>query len=103
LWRPLHGLLATCRDKLDWNQEAEKTFQTLKKAFIIALILIHPNFSKTFFMEIDASDFALEVVLSQSEENRKLHPIAFYSKKFNVAEINYEIYDKELLAIMDSF
>jgi hypothetical protein len=31
------------------------------------------------------------------------HPIAFYSQKFSVAEINYNIHDKELLAIVDSF
>jgi len=54
-------------------------------------------------MEIDASDFALEAILSQPRENRKLHLVAFHSKKFNAVEINYEIYDKELLVIVDSF
>ena len=29
--------------------------------------------------------------------------MAFHSRKFDVAEINYEIHDKELLAIVDSF
>ena len=35
--------------------------------------------------------------------NDKLHPIAFHSRKFSATKINYEIYDKELLAIVDSF
>jgi hypothetical protein len=54
-------------------------------------------------METDASDFALGALLSQEREGRRLHPISFYSRKFSVVEINYEIYDKELLAIVDSF
>jgi len=93
----------TCKDKLNWNQEAKKVFQTLKKAFTTAPILIHPNFLKPFFMDIDALDFALGVVLSQLGENGKLHPVAFHSRKFNAAKINYEIYDKELFTIVDSF
>ena len=54
-------------------------------------------------MEINASDFALGVVLSQLGNGEKLHPIAFHSQKFSAVEINYEIHDKELLAIVDSF
>ena len=65
--------------------------------------LVHPDFAKTFYLETDASDFALRVVLSQMGADEKLHSVAFYSQKFSVAEINYKIYDKELLAIVDSF
>jgi hypothetical protein len=39
--------------------------------------------------------------LSQPDDNGILHPVAFYSRKFNPAELNYEIYDKEMLAIVD--
>jgi len=65
--------------------------------------LVHPDFNKPFFIETDASDFALGAILLQMGEEGKLHPIAFYSRKFSAAEINYEIHDKELLAIVDSF
>jgi hypothetical protein len=54
-------------------------------------------------METDASDFALGAVLSQEGDRRRLYPIAFYSRKFSAIEINYEIHDKELLIIVDSF
>ena len=54
-------------------------------------------------METDALDFALDAVLSQMGTDDKLHPIAFHSRKFSAAEINYEIHDKVLLAIVDSF
>mgnify|MGYP000754147652 FL=1 len=49
------------------------------------------------------SDFALWSVLSQPGEDGKLHLIAFHSRKFTAIEINYDIHNKELLVIVDSF
>jgi hypothetical protein len=69
----------------------------------MAPILIHPDFSKPFFLESNAFDYALGVVLSQKGEDEQLHLIAFHSRKFTATEINYKTYDKELLAIVDSF
>ena len=54
-------------------------------------------------IETDASDFAIGAVLSQRDDEGRLHPIAFHSRKFQPAEINYEIHDKELLVIVDAF
>jgi len=54
-------------------------------------------------METDASDFAIGAVLSRRNEENRLHPVAFHSRKFSPAEITYEIHDKELLAIVDGF
>jgi hypothetical protein len=93
----------TCKNKLEWNAEADQAFETLKKAFTTAPILTHPDFQKPFFLETDASDFALGAVLSQPDKDGHLHPVAFHSRKFTATEINYEIHDKELLAIVDSF
>jgi hypothetical protein len=42
-------------------------------------------------------------VLSQKDDEGVLHPVAFFSKKHSLQEINYEIYDKELLAIIRAF
>ena len=50
----------------------------------------------------DASDFGLGCVLFQYQGGR-LHPVAFHSRKLNSAERNYEIHDKELLAIIEAF
>ena len=50
-------------------------------------------------VEADASDYAAGAVLSQKQEG-KWHPIAYMSKAFSDVEHNYEIYDKEMLAIM---
>jgi len=54
-------------------------------------------------IETDASDFAIGAVLSQRDKEGRLHPVAFHSQKSQPAEINYEIHDKELLAIVDAF
>ena len=54
-------------------------------------------------MAADASNFALGSILSQQGDIEELHPVAFHLRKFDAAEINYEIHDKELLAIVYSF
>ena len=54
-------------------------------------------------MEADASDFALGCILSQPSPAEDLHPLCFYSRKFTPAELNYPIYDKELLAVVEAF
>jgi hypothetical protein len=54
-------------------------------------------------MECDASDYVTAGVLSQKDDDGVLHPVAFFSRKMAPAECNYEIYDKELLAIIRCF
>ena len=53
-------------------------------------------------VETDASDFAIGCVLSPYQ-GRRLHPVAFHSRKLNSAEGNSEIHDKQLLAIREAF
>src|SRR4051795_5250317 len=72
-------------------------------AFISAPILLFPDRDDQFFTETDASDYAMGAILSQRGEDEHLHPCAFMSKSFSPAEINYEVYDKEMLAIITSF
>ena len=52
-------------------------------------------------LETDASDYADGDIISQYDDEGILHPCAFFSRKFITAELNYEIYDKEMLAIID--
>lgn len=61
------------------------------------------TFPKPFYLEADASDFALNLLLLQYGEDSQLHRIGFRFKKFFATQINYEIYDKEFLAIIDAF
>src|SRR6202041_3780374 len=50
-------------------------------------------------IKADSSDYAIGAVLSQLQDGR-WHPIAYLSKSLNKTQRNYEIYDKEMLAIM---
>ena len=91
------------KDKFVWNEKAKEAFEGLKKAFPPVQILVYVDSSKPFFLNIDVSDFALDSILSQYGEDGQLHPIAYRSCKFSAIEINYEIHEKELLAIIDAF
>jgi len=86
-----------------WNPEAETAFKELKQRFTTAPVLAHFDASKPVIIETDVSDFAIGAVLSQRDEENRLHPVVFHSRKFQPAEINYEIHDKELLAVVDAF
>jgi hypothetical protein len=95
---------STRKDSLfHWTPAAQLAFETLKKSFTLAPILLHPDPTKPFTVETDASDFAIDAILSQPDVNGVLHPVAFYSRKFMHVKINYPIYDKELSAIIFSF
>ena len=65
--------------------------------------LAHFDFEKECIVETDSSDNVSAGVLSQYGDDGLLHPVAFFSRKHSPQEINYEIYDKELLAIIRSF
>jgi len=54
-------------------------------------------------METNASDYALAAILSIMTKNNEIHPIAFHSRTFSAPELNYNIHDKELLAIFKAF
>jgi len=100
---PLTELTKKKGEEWEWNQQAEEAFRELKQWFTTAPILAHFDATKPVIIETDASNFAIGAVLSQRDEEGRLHPVAFHSRKFQPAEINYEIHDKELLAIVDAF
>ena len=54
-------------------------------------------------METDALDSALAIILSIVNKENEVHLVAFHSYTFTVVELNYNTYDKELLAIFEAF
>ena len=64
-----------------------------------ALVLAMYDLDLKIIMKIDASDFAFGACLSQKHDG-KLQPIAYHSRTFSLAKLNYDIYNKELLAIV---
>ena len=86
-----------------WTPECQKTFELLKKRFTTIPILAHFDFEKECIFETNSSDNISAEILSQYGDDGLLHPVAFFSRKHSPQEINYEIYDKKLLAIIQSF
>jgi hypothetical protein len=86
-----------------WSAECQQAFDRLKALFMEASILVHFHPEKPTVVETDASDFALGAVLSQVQDTSRLHPVAYHSRKFKPAEINYDMHDKEMLAIVAAF
>jgi len=54
-------------------------------------------------METEASDYALTAILSIVNEDNEVHLVTFHSHTFTMAELNYDIHNKELLAIFKAF
>ena len=92
-------LQETGSNKWRWDNAQQKAFEDLKKAICSAPVLAIPTNQDPFKVECDASEFAVGGTLSQ-KQNGVWHPVAFLSKAMTETERNYEIYDKELLAIM---
>lgn len=86
-----------------WTEFCQIAFDELKRAFTEAPVLKPFDWTKDVIVETDASDYVSAGVLSQYDDEGVLHPVAFFSKKHSVTECNYEIYDKELLAIIRCF
>ena len=86
-----------------FKRNEREVFEKIKKAIISDPILCHYDPSKPCVLETDASDFVTSGILSQLGSDSLLHPVAFYSSTMSPAECNYEIHDKELLAIVKAF
>jgi hypothetical protein len=99
LARPLHN--RTHKDaKWEWGDPEQKSFDSIKEAICQRPVLAHPDPSKCYYLETDALGAAMGAILSQRQEDGRLHPIAYMSQSFAGAEQNYDTHDKELLAII---
>ena len=86
---------------LSWNIIYQLIFKWLKQWLIEASILLQINFIKSFMIEIDTSNFAIDACLLQMNDDDKLHPITFHSRKLYSTKKNYSIHEKELLTIKE--
>lgn len=89
--------------KFVWTNETQSAFDRLKAEFVKQPVLAHFNPDLEIILETDASDYVAAGILSQVGIDGVLHPVAYFSTKHNPAECNYEIYDKELGAIVNAF
>jgi len=97
--RPLNELKG--KKEWKWEEEHQKVFEELKEKITSQPVLSLPRREGKFRVETDTSGHAIGGVLSQEQEG-KWKPIAFLSRTIQPAEQNYEIYNKKLLAIVDT-
>ena len=83
-----------------WTEKADQSFQKLKIMFTTAPVLANFDPDRETVVEADSSGWATGGVLSQYDNEGLLRPCAYFSKKNSPAECNYDIHDKELLAII---
>ena len=97
--RPLHDLVKKDK-KWDWTEGEEKAFRELKERLTKEPVLAAPDIDKKMRMEVDASDYATGGVLLMECEDGLWRLVAFLSKSLNETKRNYEIHNKEMLAII---
>ena len=83
-----------------WTDRHEASFTGLQDVLTSSLVLLLPDYEKPFTLYTDASNYATSAILEQDDALGQSHPVAFYSKSLQPTEQNYEIHDKELLAII---
>ena len=83
-----------------WEERHQRAFDTLIGLMAARPILLQPNFDKQFVLQTDASVLGVGAVLLQRGDTKKLQPVEFFSATFTPTERNYDIYERELLAII---
>ena len=86
------------QEKVRWTGECEEHVKALKTILTNSVMLLNPDFTQTFQLQMDASDVGVGAVLSQGGENDQ--PMAYYSRKLLDREKNYSTIEKEYLAIL---
>ena len=100
--RPLHDMTKKGIE-FRWGNEQAQAFRQICDLIASEPVLLLPDPRKPYEVETDASDYAIGGQLGQRDDQGKLHPVAFFSKKLAGPQLNYPIHDKELLAVIEAF
>lgn len=96
--RPLSDLLKK-DNQWDWSEECQLAFNEIKASLVKAPILALPDYSRSFSVVCDASDYAIGCALMQKDLEGQQRVISYQSRLLKPAERNYPVHDKELLSI----
>jgi len=86
--------------KWEWMEKQEEAFRKLKEKFIKEPVLAALDLDKKMRIEVDTSDYTTEGVLSIECEDGRWRPVVFLLKSLTETERNYEIHNKEMLAVI---
>ncbi len=85
-----------------WEQKEKDVFITFKGRVVEESIIHDTDLEKPYEVHIDMSDLVIGIQLGQQDDQNKLYPIAFFSRRFHGAEFNYPVYNKEFMAIVEA-
>ena len=105
MWTIPNTLIYLIQKNILWNFNSSyhDDFNSLKKAFTSAPILTHWISNTQLIMETNALDYAFAVIFSIVNEENEVHLVAFHFYTFTILELNYNTYNKKLLAIFEVF
>ena len=83
-----------------WTEACQTALDQLKDKLVESPVLAYPNFNEEFTLETDASVHGLGAILSQVQEDKKLHPVAYASRALSDQEKRYAITELETLAVV---
>ena len=93
-----------------WGTQEQEAFDEIRTIMCQAPVLCQPDFYKKFYLQTDASAYGMGAILSQEGDTTTpslakfkkpvTHPVAFFLATFTPTERNYDIYERELLAVM---
>ena len=95
--KPLNNLIM--KGPFIWDGKCQKAYKMLKQRVTSEPVLAQAQLDKQFKIEVNASGYAIGVVLLQRGEDRKQYPITYYSATISEAKRNYDIYNLKFLAI----
>lgn len=83
-----------------WSTDCQLAFETAKDLLCRAPVLSAPDFSRSFKLQVDASDNGAGAVLLQEDQACVAHPVSYFSRKFIGAQWNYSVIENEALALL---
>ena len=99
LSRPLMELVKA--EKYNWTEVHQNAFVELKRRMLAGAVLAHPDSSKVYYLECDASNFGLGYILAQSADDGRMRAICFGSRALTPTEQNYAATERECLAVVE--
>jgi hypothetical protein len=99
---PLTGMLGKGKDKARfvWTDAANSAFEDLKAAVLATEPLAFLDYSKEIFIRCDSSQFGAGAVLFQYDDEGRERPVAYASRKYTLAERNYNTFQQEAAVIV---
>ena len=96
---PLFRLLREATS-FQWSQVEQDAFDRLKATLTSSPLLVHPDWTRAFQLQTDASDFAIASILVQRDDDGNERVICYGSRQLSDSERKYDTREKELLAVV---